>query len=255
MEAVRGKQPRGRADEEEVCNYFFFNSTEEELDKFEKVMVGIMVAPGLAYGVRQSLMEEGIFSIQATPLGPNICLLEETVEGDLEVLLQDGGDWKKRWFKEGRKWKPTDVECFRAAWILVYGIPFHVRNARFLEALLSNVGVIANFDFLERLPEILDVISLMVFTKMVEPIRSKINICMNGNWISLMIIEEVMMNSEHEEHSSGEDSSNSEYEASSFSSEHGRKDEEIVELKSPSGCTVPQVAVFGDGDFSMNVRS
>lgn len=57
---------------------------------------------GLAYGVNQSLIEEGIFSIVATPLGPNLCLLEDTIEGDLEVLLKDARDWKMSWFKEIR---------------------------------------------------------------------------------------------------------------------------------------------------------
>lgn len=55
-------------------------------------MVGITVSPGLAFGVNQSLIEGGIFTVVATPMGPNICLLEETVEGDLEVLLKDGGE-------------------------------------------------------------------------------------------------------------------------------------------------------------------
>lgn len=79
-------------EEGEVCKSFFFKSSVEELKKFEKVMVGITVTPGKSFGVRQSLLEEGIFSVQETPLGPKLCLLEETVEGDLEVLLQDGGD-------------------------------------------------------------------------------------------------------------------------------------------------------------------
>lgn len=95
---------------EEACKSFYYNSTEVELNKFNKAMVGTSVAPGMAYGVRQSLLEEGIFSIQATLLGPNLCFLEETMEGDLGVLLQDTGDWKKRWFKEVRKWEPSAVE-------------------------------------------------------------------------------------------------------------------------------------------------
>lgn len=69
---------------------------------------------GHAYGVSQILIEEGIFTVVATPLGPNLCMLEETVEGDLEALLKEGTEWKSRWFKEVRKWKPLDVECFRA---------------------------------------------------------------------------------------------------------------------------------------------
>lgn len=50
-------------------------------------MIGTAKTTGLAYGVSQSLIEEGIFCIMATPLGPNLCLMEETIEGDFEALL------------------------------------------------------------------------------------------------------------------------------------------------------------------------
>lgn len=115
--------------------------------------------------------------MQATPLGPNLYSLEETVEGDLMVLLEDGGDWKNKWFKEVRKWKPSDVESYKAVWISVYGIPYHVRNVRLREELLSDIRSIAKFDFLEKKSERLDVLSFMVFTRSVESIRSKVNVC------------------------------------------------------------------------------
>lgn len=38
----------------------------------------------------------------------------------------------------------TDVECFRETWVSIYGIPCFVRNIRFYETLLSNIGVVAN---------------------------------------------------------------------------------------------------------------
>lgn len=72
--------------------------------------MGIAKAPCLAYGVSQSLFEEGLFSVVATSLGPNLCLLKETNEGDLDLLLQGAGEWKNRWFKEVRKWRKTDAK-------------------------------------------------------------------------------------------------------------------------------------------------
>lgn len=101
----------------------------------------------------------------------------------------------------------------------MYGIPCHVRNARFLEALLSDVGVVSNYDSLESSSEILDVLSLMVFTKSVESIKSKINVCLDDIWISLMLIKEVSSKSDQVEFSSDGDSFRSGYVESSFSLE------------------------------------
>lgn len=74
VEAVWGKhtskQPKGRVEEEEVYKSFFFNSSEEELKNIEKAMVGITIAPGLAFGVRQSLLEEGIFFNTSNSFSP-----------------------------------------------------------------------------------------------------------------------------------------------------------------------------------------
>lgn len=72
VETVRNKKVSDQVVEEEVCKAFFFKSTEEEVKKYIKAMVGITVTTGLAFGVSQSLIEEGIFIVIATPLGPNI---------------------------------------------------------------------------------------------------------------------------------------------------------------------------------------
>lgn len=96
-------------------------------------MVGVTHLSDLAYGVGKILLEEGIFSVQATPLRQNLCLLEESVEGDLELLLSDGGDWKNKWFKEVRGWLPFEVECSIVVNISIYGIPCFVRNMAFIE--------------------------------------------------------------------------------------------------------------------------
>lgn len=36
---------------------------------------------------------EGYFSLKATPLGANLCLLEAVDEGEIQALLKDGGNW------------------------------------------------------------------------------------------------------------------------------------------------------------------
>lgn len=69
---------------EEVNKIFFYNSKESERELFTKACVGVVKKPGLAFGVSKSLLEEGIFSMTSTPLGPNFCLLEDNIERERE---------------------------------------------------------------------------------------------------------------------------------------------------------------------------
>ncbi|XP_058768749.1 uncharacterized protein LOC131642531 [Vicia villosa] len=172
---------------------FFYSSKKEETDRFQKAMVGVSKAAGMAYGVSKILLEEGIFSVVATPLGPNLCLLEEKTEGDLKLLLRDAGDWKDRWFKEVRKWTKKDVECVRAVWVSIYGIPCFVRNRRFCEILLSDIGVVVNGEELEGNQIRMDVTNVMVFTNQIESINRKIVACVDGEMYSILVKEDVMV--------------------------------------------------------------
>lgn len=157
-----------------------------------------MLLPGSMYGVGKRLIEEGIFTVQAIPIGPSLCLLEEIIEGDLDNFLIKGGAWITKWFKEVRAWESTDVECARAARISIYGVPCFVRNKKFLEALLSDIGVCPNLNFLNSKPSHLDVESSMIFTANLEMIRNKVSLCLDGKWINILIVEEAMVSMEEQ---------------------------------------------------------
>lgn len=60
---------------EEVNKTFFYKSKEGERSRFRKAYVGVSRKSSFAFGVSQSLMEERTFTVIATPLGPNLCLL------------------------------------------------------------------------------------------------------------------------------------------------------------------------------------
>lgn len=99
LEKGKDEGKEGEQSNKPVANKsFIYFSDQDERKKFVNSKVGVVKEPGLVYGVNQSLIEEGIFTIVATPLGPNLCLLEETIEGDLDLLLKYVGDWKQSWF-------------------------------------------------------------------------------------------------------------------------------------------------------------
>lgn len=70
-------------------------------------------------------IEEGIFSIRVTPLGPNICLLEDLIGEDVGVFLEERRLWWEQWFDSIRPWEPTDVDKERMLWLKIYGVPCH----------------------------------------------------------------------------------------------------------------------------------
>lgn len=44
----------------------------------------------------------GYFSIQVTPLGENLCLLEDRTKEEIKALVEDGKAWLNQWFKDVR---------------------------------------------------------------------------------------------------------------------------------------------------------
>lgn len=72
----------------------------DNLVRFEKEFVGIVETPGMTYNNQEILYKEGIFGIQVTPLGANLCLLEENVEGEIKAWLEESKAWIKQWFMD-----------------------------------------------------------------------------------------------------------------------------------------------------------
>lgn len=66
-----------------------------------------------------------------------------------------------------------------------------MRNKKFCEALLSDVGFMENSQSLEEKSLRLDVTKLMIFTDNIGPINRNINVCMDGGWYKVLIVEDV----------------------------------------------------------------
>lgn len=55
-----------------------FHSEEEDPVRYRKAFMGVVVNPGMTYNIQMIFEIEGYFSIKATSLGANLCLLEES---------------------------------------------------------------------------------------------------------------------------------------------------------------------------------
>lgn len=132
----------------------------------------------------------------------------------------------------------------------IFGIPCHVRNGRFLEAVISNIGIIVNFEFLDSKLKKLDVVTFMVFTNSLEKIRSKVNVCVDGAWNTLMIVEEEAQKNSLEGNSSGDASFATDFETDSVSLEGSRRKVFEEDIGASTGDSIPQKPETCDGDVS-----
>lgn len=85
-------------------------------------------------------MEEGLFSIRVTPLGPNLCLLEDLIEGEVEVLVEERKSWWEQWFFNIKPWDPLDIDDERYAWIRIFGVHCHVWGEWFFSTIADSLG-------------------------------------------------------------------------------------------------------------------
>ncbi|KAI5416291.1 hypothetical protein KIW84_041368 [Lathyrus oleraceus] len=118
---------------------------------------------------------EGYFSVKVTPMGANLCLLEDLVDGEMKSLIEGGRYWLGKWFKEIRKWKSNDVDLERVMWLRCCGLPCHARNQRFFELVIAMLGVYICSGDNTSTKEKMDVARLMIRARC-ETSRKIINV-------------------------------------------------------------------------------
>lgn len=60
--------------------------------RFQKAYVGVVKNPGMTYNMHEYFNMEGYVGVKVTPLGTNLCLLEEREEGKLKVIPEEASD-------------------------------------------------------------------------------------------------------------------------------------------------------------------
>ncbi|XP_058750416.1 uncharacterized protein LOC131623425 [Vicia villosa] len=116
---------------EEVNHLLSYTFAEGDKVRISKAYVGVATFPGSTRIIQTHFEMEGYFDVKVTPMGGNLCLLEEVDEGAIQDLIEGGEAWWKQWFREIRRWKDTDVDEGRLIWIRVFGVPKHAWNSEF----------------------------------------------------------------------------------------------------------------------------
>ncbi|XP_058755462.1 uncharacterized protein LOC131628653 [Vicia villosa] len=130
MEVLNSKAPETNERKQPLI----YDQPEEDLERFRKAFTGFTSKPGMSYNLQEIFNARGHIDVKITPLGANMCLVEDLKEGVISSLLKKAESWMKQWFREIHPWKPSDIDYERIAWLRCYGIPCQVWNEDFLVA-------------------------------------------------------------------------------------------------------------------------
>lgn len=161
-----------------------------DIVRFSKAFVGFVENPGTTYDLQEIFNREGFFSIYITPLGANLCLLEDRVDGTISTLLAEDGDWIKRWFKVIRPWSPSDVDDCRISWVKCFGIPCHAWLPHVFSSILAPVGEFLCADDSIRNKVKMDVARLLVKTQKTKTVDEDLEIVINNTTFPVKILED-----------------------------------------------------------------
>lgn len=79
-------------------------------------------------------------------MGENLCLLEESEEGEINDLICDSESWWKQWFNVIKPWKEDDIDKERLMWIRILGVPCLAWSVEFFESLANSFGLYVCLD-------------------------------------------------------------------------------------------------------------
>ncbi|XP_058741575.1 uncharacterized protein LOC131613953 [Vicia villosa] len=168
-----------------------FNVESSDLKHFEKAYVGIVETPGMTFDIQEAFHSEGYFRVKATPLGANLCLLEEQEEGEIKALVEEAKDWISQWFSDIHPWSLEDVDNERITWLRCYGLPCHAWSTKFFEFLSGLVGTYVCSDDETRDHTRMDVARFMIRTKSSMVLNETFNLEVNKHVYGIKLVEDM----------------------------------------------------------------
>ncbi|XP_058774651.1 uncharacterized protein LOC131648933 [Vicia villosa] len=171
---------------------FYFTSQADNRKRLEKAYVGVVTIPGSTYNIRSHFMIEGVFDIKVTPMGGNMCLLEEEEEGVIEDLIGEGETWWKQWFAVVRRWNEKDIDDDRVIWVSVYGVPLHAWCVDFFVKLANSMGEFICVDESMAAGSNYDTARFMARVKLTHELMKFMIVQIDGKEVSLVLREDAI---------------------------------------------------------------
>lgn len=70
-----------------------FNIEDYDMFIFERAFIEVVENAGMRYNTQEVFHTEGYFRFKVTPLGENLCFLEEIKEGEIKALISKAKYW------------------------------------------------------------------------------------------------------------------------------------------------------------------
>ncbi|KAI5430646.1 hypothetical protein KIW84_035018 [Lathyrus oleraceus] len=140
---------------------------------------------------KKNFQSEGYFDFSIKPLGPNLCIFEDVEEGAVEVFVDEGHNWWRKWFTSIDRWKPGHVDEERLMWVRCLGIPCHAWTVEFFGAFVGLFGSFVRADFNTASRKVLDSARLLVRTRSKRWFNESVQVKINGLVFDISVVEEV----------------------------------------------------------------
>lgn len=113
---------------------------EEGINKCRRAYTGFLKNTYEASEIKGIFMEEGLFSIRVTMMGPNMCLLEDLVIGEAEAFLAECKEWLRGHFSCIKLWEPEGVALEILVWIRIAKVPCHAWGDKLFKQIAGVYG-------------------------------------------------------------------------------------------------------------------
>ncbi|XP_058777078.1 uncharacterized protein LOC131651429 [Vicia villosa] len=206
----------------------------------------------MALEMKKIFLEEGIFTIRVTMLGPNLCVLEDLVFGEVEIFIEERRKWWEQWFKDIRPWKTTDTDKDRFSWIRVAGIPCHAWRLKLFRTLAERYGGFVKCDDKSISRVSMDEARILIQTSHQSLINEVVKMVVGGDSFSLLIMEDshtqIELAKTRTEREDEEDSVSSSFQDGRSSDEAMGEDEGVGPNRKVSGEVVALNDVLGEAE-------
>ncbi|XP_058783228.1 uncharacterized protein LOC131657894 [Vicia villosa] len=173
-----------------VPKTLFFKPCFEDVSQYKKAFTGRIKESGKMEDIKKLFLEEGIFSIRVTVLGPNLYLLEDLIEGEVELFVEERKSWWVQWFSSIKQWEPKDRDEERVTWLRVLGVPCHAWSEICFKQLVDTKGVFVRCDEGTVLKKRMDEAIICIRTKIRERLDDMVKLSIDGQLFVVSLLED-----------------------------------------------------------------
>ncbi|XP_058759957.1 uncharacterized protein LOC131633263 [Vicia villosa] len=164
---------------------------EEDMEWAKRGFIGCLRNEEDVRSINQKLINEGIVTLKAIPMGGEKVFIKIGEDEDLCSLKKDYDSVLNQMFSVIRKWETRDVGGARYMWCRMIGVPIHAWRRNVFSILSNSIGRFIKLDPVTEDLQRLDVARVYVRTPYTDFINKMVNIQINNEHFRIRITEEI----------------------------------------------------------------